>query len=393
MQASSVDEVFRALGAQIEHRFHDVNYNGFAFPAIAGEVFEQAQLHRYLKRDEIVRWALTTRAFPSQLDADMKFGQPPLTVYRGREFAVDVYFWREFSPEIHNHGFAGVFTVLEGQSLHARYSFEQHERISHRFFVGQLAPAGNELLLPGDVRAFSPEQALTHQLLHCDRPSISIVARTVGLLGPYYRYAPPHMQYDAKYRDPAAARHIELLKTLSETQSPDFLPLLTDYVAGADYQTLYLLLELVWKPHDNEAYERLAEKATSRHGPKVRLLGPTYAETTRTIGFVEMRARAAQPHERFVFSAMLVGMEKNDVMRLIVKRYPERDPHELVLAWASSVETQLQGPEFKYMYDGPLGREWLICLEHLLGLVPAGRVNDSVMHRIEGSLLFNRLAM
>jgi hypothetical protein len=393
MQVSSVDEVFGGLGAQIEQRFHDVNYNGFEFPAIAGELFEQAQLHRCLKREEIVRWALTTRAFPAQLDDDVKFGQPPLTVYRGRDFALDVYFWREFSPEIHNHGFAGVFTVLEGHSLHARYSFEPNERISHHFFVGEVASDGNELLFPGDVRAFSPAQILIHRLLHCDRPSISVVARTVGLLGPYYQYAPPHMQYDPRYRDPAVARHIELLKTLSETQSPEFLPRLTDYISSADYETLYMLLELIWRPHDNRAYERLVEKATERHGAKTKLLGPTYAETNRTIGFVEMRARAARPDDRFVFSAMLIATGRDDMMRLIRKRYPEQDPRHVALAWASSVEPQLRGPEFKHMYDGPLGREWSTCLQHVLGLAPAERVNDSVMTRIAQSLLFDRLLM
>ena len=86
---------------------------------------------------------------PAQ-DLHSSFGEPPLRVYNGDLFYIEVLFWLGAQLSIHQHGFAGAFHVLHGASLHCRYDFALKERINSRLFVDrakrQLAqrPAGGD---------------------------------------------------------------------------------------------------------------------------------------------------------------------------------------------------------------------------------------------------------
>ena len=47
------------------------------------------------------------QALPEQMDVEAAFGNPPVTLFAGLRFHIDVYFWLDGTTEIHQHAFAG----------------------------------------------------------------------------------------------------------------------------------------------------------------------------------------------------------------------------------------------------------------------------------------------
>src|SRR5215216_4020345 len=116
-------QVFHELGSLIEQRWRDENYNEEVFPEIAGQALVETTPYREVDPWDIIRWVNTTTQLPKQQDVQGKFGNPPITLYNGPRFHIDVYYWLDGTTSIHQHAFCGAFQVLLGSSIHSRYSF------------------------------------------------------------------------------------------------------------------------------------------------------------------------------------------------------------------------------------------------------------------------------
>ena len=76
----------------------------------------------------------------------------PLVVYRGDGFYIELLIWVDGSTSIHQHGFSGVFRVIEGSSLHSVYNFRPTRRINSRALVGDIRFISLNYLKTGDQR-------------------------------------------------------------------------------------------------------------------------------------------------------------------------------------------------------------------------------------------------
>jgi len=83
---------------------------------------------------------------PRQRDLRASFADPPLTVFSGLRFHIDVYLWFEATTAIHQHGFCGAFQVLSGSSIHSWYTFESEKKINIFAETGHLGLKVCELL-------------------------------------------------------------------------------------------------------------------------------------------------------------------------------------------------------------------------------------------------------
>ena len=149
-------QVFQDLGSLIEQRWRDEDYCEEVFPEIAEQALIEMTPRRQVSPWDIIRWVGTSTELPQQQDVVGAFGNPPITLYNGPRFYIDIYYWLDGTTSIHQHSFSGAFQVFSGSSLHSRYDFEEKRKVNAHFSVGQITLNSVELLKEDDVRRIVP---------------------------------------------------------------------------------------------------------------------------------------------------------------------------------------------------------------------------------------------
>src|SRR6266536_3105858 len=235
---------FVELGALVESRWREQNYNEESFPAIAAEALGELKLDDRVDPWEIIRWVHQTPALPEQMDLDGKFGNPPLTLYVGPRFYVDIYYWLDGTTSIHQHAFTGAFQVLLGSSIHSRYSFREEKIINEHFSAGELALEEVQLLKLKDVRLIRAGRNFIHSLFHLDRPSATITIRTehTPSAALQYDYRKPHFALDPFFRNPVLIKKLQTVGLLLGMKHKNADSMIADLVCSSDFQTAYFVL-------------------------------------------------------------------------------------------------------------------------------------------------------
>ena len=117
---------------------------------------------------DTVQWGLTSEPLLFQWDIAAEFGQPPLTVFWGQQFRIEVLFWVRGLPGVHEHAFSGAFHVLHGSSIHTHWQFEPEERINTKLLLGKTLLKKAEILNQGDSRPIISGSELIHTTFHRD---------------------------------------------------------------------------------------------------------------------------------------------------------------------------------------------------------------------------------
>lgn len=347
-------KVFEDLGSLVENLWREKNYNDAVFPKIATRALAEAGLTERVTPWEIVRWVHTAPQLPTQQDVDGRFGNPPITLFHGPRFYIDIYFWVDGTTEIHQHAFAGAFQVLEGSSIHSRYSFRPEHAVNSRFLLGQVVFNDSELLRVGDVRPIIPGKEFIHALFHLDRPSATITIRTpdAPYAHPQYSYRKPHLAYDPFYKEPSMIKKLQTAGLLLTVDHHDCDAAIGDLLAASDFQTAFLLLqtafhfltsrELEKELHistGKERYSRLLDAARRRHGSLVDLIPPVLEEDQRLADLVSRRGSITGKEHRFFLALLLNVPSRTKVLDLVKQYFPERGPIDTVLDWALELST------------------------------------------------------
>jgi hypothetical protein len=186
---------FTELGLEVERAWRAKSYDERALPELALAALQRAQLHQRVTPREILSWAITTEQLLPPRRQDKEFGQPPLMVYLGERFFIEVLFWLEGTTDIHQHGFSGAFSVLAGSSIESQYEFQPRHPIHAQLALGDLRLKSLRLLPTGECRPIVGGSALIHSVFHLDHPSVTVVVRTyqdVAAL-PQFSYLRPHL--------------------------------------------------------------------------------------------------------------------------------------------------------------------------------------------------------
>jgi hypothetical protein len=202
---------FAELGSVIERRWRDQNYDETVFPLIAERALAENPPSENVDAWDIIRWLFATTEIPSQQDVPGKFGDPPITLYSGPRFHVDVYFWLDGTTSIHQHAFCGAFHVLAGSSIHSQYSFHPQQFLNEHFAVGEIKLEKVELLEQGQSKPILPGKQYIHSLFHLDRPSATICVRTyhTSIGSPQYNFVKPHFAMDPFFTEPFLLKQIQ----------------------------------------------------------------------------------------------------------------------------------------------------------------------------------------
>lgn len=324
--------VFEELGQDIERDWLDADLDERALPRIAASALARARIHERIGGADVLEHVIRAERLPAQRDPDASFGEPPITVFQGRRFYIDVLFWQDGTTSIHRHGFQGAASVLQGGSLHTRWRFHPEQRVNSAMLLGRAELLGSERLRVGDLFEITPE--LTHSLFHLERPSATIVVRTVleTDVGSQYDLRPPGVAIDPFYTDTALKRRTQVLRLLADTDRERYRALALHLAATADLQTIWSLLVESQRPdEDRDWLAALVEAARPRHGARLEPVVAAVREDLRRRDITRLRKEVHEPDLR-TFLALLQNLpDRASILGLIAAEWPGADPVET--AW------------------------------------------------------------
>ncbi len=171
-------DAFRRVGERIDAEWRAKGRSRASFAELCVRLLADSDLASSLSFESVMDAAILGGQLPKQADPLKEFAEPPITMFDGGDFVIDVNCWVGDTPSIHNHGFVGAFQVLHGQSVHTRFEFLPGEQRAPYFTLGDLRVTNSELLRVGDIREVLDGDRLIHTLVHVDAPSATIVVRT-----------------------------------------------------------------------------------------------------------------------------------------------------------------------------------------------------------------------
>lgn len=297
-----------------------------ALPDVAIAALDRAGLPDV---DELVAAVLAGRVpLPTPVDPERRFGQPGVTVGRGPGFAIDLYFWTRSESAVHDHPFAGVYTVLRGSSVEARYAFEVSESFG-RVRVGRLHLTELEAIAPGRIVPFSPvRHPLVHALIHVPIPTVSMVVRSIRTEG-YHRYLAPGLALRIDGASADLATRLALLDHLRTVGDPSWETRLTDLVATQDLEGVVLALS---SAGPGPAVERSLEVARSRFGAVADTVEAALRAGRKRHHDWRIRDRFDDEADRFVATVLALAETRSAAVRLLRDRFADQTTPQL-LRW------------------------------------------------------------
>jgi hypothetical protein len=379
-------EVFQQIGTFVSQRWKASNYNERSFPAIASEALELWPPHKHATVWDVVKWAVGADVLPPQEDLDAKFGNPPITVYYGRGFHIQVLFWLQGVPAVHQHGFSGAFHVMVGSSIHTRWDFELTEMIETRLLLGNVTFRNAELLNTGDSRPILAGAELYHATFHVDRPSVSVVVRTIREEDrhPQYQLLPPSVAWDDQRSIATVTRQLQVLDMLLNCgRRAEFMDLCRHFLATKDAYAMFRILHATLARVEDEQEQHDLIWAARRAHP--RIIDPILRAIEFQSAGNRLTAlnRAVASEELRFFLALLRNVPSPAaIRRLAAERYPSHDVIAKIIGWIRDLaSTDALG--FRVQ------ETWLMAIEMLLRGVAEPEIRERlvrhcVAHGIHG---------
>jgi hypothetical protein len=352
-------ELFQKLGDEIESLWLEKNYNEDDLPTIAAEALKRHDLPSKASAWDVVDWALAQTELPTQRDVHGRFGDPPITIYSGPRFHIDLYFWFDGTTAIHQHGFCGAFQVMLGSSIHSWYEFDRKVKINTFCEIGDIKLKVCEILEVGDVQEIWGGRRYIHSLFHLERPSATIVVRTdrSPLDLPQFSYEKPSLAIDPFFEQNTTIKKLQSMAALIRAGRSEADELIIRWLNNCDLQTSYVILSRLrplmksdqlkqfFRPEDTALrFDALLNAVIERHGPDAAVLRRVFDHIEMLDEIVTRRSYVTEPEHRF-FMALLLNADRREVIfRLIKHRFPDADPVEKVLDWVFDLaETRVVG--------------------------------------------------
>lgn len=356
-------EFFETLGSLVSGRWKERNYDEAAFPDVASRSLAELPPAQYISMWDVVRWSTTVDKLPRQDDIEAAFGDPPLTVYTGRGFRIEVLFWMKGIPAIHQHSFSGAFHVMQGSSIHSVWDFEAEEQIGVRLQLGRASFKRSEILEMGDSRPILAGNQMFHATYHLDRPSISVVVRTIRETDrqPQYSVRPPTIAFAALDEIATVKRQKQILSMLlAADKRAEFAEICRHLVGTKDGYSIFEFLRSVFSSiEDEEERQNLKLLARLKHPRLVDALWPALLEEEIGEKILKLH-RAVDDAELKFFLALLRNVpQRKTILQLIEHRFPGRDPAATLTGWVR----KLSGQESAHIQ---FEESWLLMLECLL---------------------------
>lgn len=332
------------LGRGVESEFRRFNADQRSLPEIAA-----AALENFDEIDGVGLETLASFLEDTRLAQQAKnpFSDLPLTVFRSRDFYIELLVWSRATTAIHQHGFSGAFRVVRGSSIHTRYRFDARRRISDDFLLGEVRALGSEALAVGSVRQIQPgAEGLIHSLYHLDNPSLSLIIRTSGhsAFGPQYSYYPPSLALHRKSMesDDMMLMLSRLLGISSTADRAVFRSVWSDTIAPLDFPRVAWMYLRHHALLENDEREAFFQRVESRHGELAGYLFEAVERFANQHLLIRLREQVHDAELRFFVALLLNVPDRADLLRMVAERFPERDPVESCADWLSRLSVDEQ---------------------------------------------------
>lgn len=315
---------FCKLDEHLDKAWDAVNRDEDRFSEVAATALRTLPPGQSLDLEELVEALLNPAiAVPSQLAPPGVFGQPGVTVFRGRGYLVEVYFWQQSLSAIHDHPFCGAFTLLQGFSVEAVYRFETQENLGPRARLGCLSLESLALIEPGHVGAFGRgRHALIHALLHVPVPSVSMVVRTERAEG-YLRYFPPGLALAMDSPAETFERPMQLLETLRVSGNPEYSAHFETFLRAADFETAFRILSRSWFGLTQAERDTWLDIARECHGDRVDMIRQVLQRAELDYEADSLRQRLTDTEHRFITTVLLLAGSRGELLELLATRYSD----------------------------------------------------------------------
>jgi len=389
-------EKFQRLGELIENRWKAEDYSEQLFPEIAAQALIEADLPAQVDPWEIIRWVQSAVTLPHQQDIDGRFGNPPITLFSGPRFYIDIYYWLDGTTTVHQHSFTGAFQVLLGSSIHSRYSFREDKIINEHFTVGELSLDEVQLLKLKDVRTIRAGRDFIHSLFHLDRPSATITVRTeyTPSAALQYDYRKPYFAQNPYFRNPVMIKKLQTIGLLLGTKHKDADAMIGDLVCSSDFHTAYSALAETYQQLTSNEMDALFGLSTGKdrfkailnrckvvHGELTDLILPVLEEHERQMSIIERRGTITKDSHRFFLALLLNIPSREKILELVKQRYPDQPPVETILDWVEELgHTRVLGSkETNALGLAEFDDSYVFVLECLLQGLSAEEINQRAM--------------
>ncbi|HXI60879.1 MAG TPA: hypothetical protein VNO55_32690 [Polyangia bacterium] len=336
--------VIAAVGAQIEQAWSAKDYDAGAFPEICVRALDGASLSQHLSPGDILAWALQGD-LPRQADPGARFGQPPITLFRGRRFYIAALFWVDGTTSIHDHGFSGAFQVLSGSSIQTTFSFETTRNVGDQLRFGALAVTDSSLLRQGEIRPITAGPSFIHSLFHLPRPTVSLVVRSYFDVSPgiQLNYKPPGIAHNNFFVDETLDRLLQIVNLLRSSDDPTFEDRTVKLIASADLHTAFSIIRSCADLPDRSLLGRLLDGVRDK---EARTLFTDWTIAAERVRFLQSRrAMVHDPELRFVLAVLLNVHRRADALALVAAHSPRLAPAQRLASWLrqlSAVTSRLQ---------------------------------------------------
>lgn len=339
---------FAELAALVEGRWRGKNYDDNLLPGIAAAALREAELPARINPWDIIRWVHATADLPRQQDPHAKFGDPPITLFVGQRFHIDVYYWLDSTTAIHQHTFSGAFQVLLGGSVQSNYEFKGKREINSHLVVGDISLKDVSLLGKGDIQEIHSGPRFIHSLFHLERPSATIVIRSSFAAGKpvQFNYLKPHLAINPFFDEPWMARKVQTVSLLLSANHPEADQIIGDLLDAADFHTTFAVLDMAFRflgrnelealfklSKSADRFRAMLDRARRRHGALADLLPDVFGEKLRQADIIKRRGMIDGINHRFFLALLLNVGERAKVLELVTQRFPDKDPVELVTGW------------------------------------------------------------
>lgn len=156
-----------------------ISNNGIGkFHLEAKRLLLEFRLHEIFDLDLLIKHSFSDKIPTDQNFKFLEFSDLPVTIVRGKNCFLDVYFWRRRPTTIHNHHFVGAFQCLVGNNVDCAYSFKPSKKHTKFHTEGKLELKRELFLKSGDAESINLQDKFIHQNHHqCDL-TINLTFRT-----------------------------------------------------------------------------------------------------------------------------------------------------------------------------------------------------------------------
>lgn len=159
-----------------------IKKNGLGvFHLEAKKLLENEHLHELYNYKDLVRNTFARKIPADQNFKFLEFSDLPITIARGKNCFIDLYFWRRRPTTIHNHHFVGAFQCLVGNNVDCSYSFKASKKHTKYHSLGKLELKRERFLKSGDVESINFQDKFIHQNHHQCELTVNLTFRTLDV--------------------------------------------------------------------------------------------------------------------------------------------------------------------------------------------------------------------